>query len=264
MTPHHGQAIVVHKNLSGSDTVHMVLKAPWLNHARPGQFIMIRVHAGTAPLLRRPISLSAVTPQGIEILFKIRGTGTRHMALWPVGQLTDIIGPLGHGFDPPRPATPAFLVAGGIGVAPLIGLARWLRDNLTECPVHMLLGAATTSDIDCLVQFVPENCTLETAAEDGSSGHHGFVTDLLTLDKLKQQPQAMVYGCGPMPMLKTLATLSRSAGSPCQISLEAHMACGVGACLGCTVPVHTSDGQKQVRVCADGPVFDACHIFPAQ
>jgi dihydroorotate dehydrogenase electron transfer subunit len=256
-----GRASLAHKTFSNPDTVHMVLDAPWLSHARPGQFVMLRIQPDTVPLLRRPISLCDITPNGIEILFKIRGTGTELMAAWPVGHQVDIIGPLGNGFSPPSSQTSACLIAGGIGIAPLIGLARWLLAERPNCDIHLLLGTKTAAESDAFVPFIPEGCTLHIATEDGTRGEHGFVTDMLAAASYSK-PAAMIYGCGPMPMLEALADLTSRTGQTCQISLEAHMACGIGACLGCTVPSHTSANSTNVRVCADGPVFEAHRIFP--
>ena len=263
MQAQHGQARLAQKKLSAPDTVHMVLDAPWLNRAKPGQFVMLRVHNNTEPLLRRPISLCAVTPTGVELLFKIRGTGTEQMSAWPIGHTVDIIGPLGNGFTPPLPPKPVCLVAGGIGIAPLICLARWLIVKHPDCDVHMLLGTKTAAESDTLVPFIPEGCTLQIATEDGSRGEHGFVTDMLAADS-SLNPSAMIYGCGPMPMLEALANQTHRSGQTCQISLEAHMACGIGACLGCTVPSQTADNSSPLRVCADGPIFEAHRIFPPQ
>jgi dihydroorotate dehydrogenase electron transfer subunit len=261
MQAQQGQACVAHTTLCTPDTVHMVLDAPWLQWALPGQFIMLRIQPDTDPLLRRPISLCAVTPTGIELLFKIRGIGTQRMAAWPEGHTIDIIGPLGNGFTPPPAHIPAWLVAGGIGIAPLICDARWLLSNRPDCDVRMYLGAGTSADIDAYAPFIPEGCALHIATEDGTRGERGFVTDMLAADA-DSHPEAVLYGCGPMPMLNALATLARRTAQACQISLEAHMACGIGACLGCAVPAHSPDGPAYARVCADGPVFDAQRIFP--
>jgi dihydroorotate dehydrogenase electron transfer subunit len=259
MQAQHGQARLAQKKLSAPDTVHMVLDAPWLNRAKPGQFVMLRVHNNTEPLLRRPISLCAVTPTGVELLFKICGTGTERMSAWPIGHQVDIIGPLGNGFTPPLPQTPVCLVAGGIGIAPLICMARWLLSNRPDCDVRMFLGTQTSTDIDAYTPFIPDGYTLQIATEDGSRGERGFVTDILAAASYSK-PAAMIYGCGPMPMLEALADLTHRTGQTCQISLEAHMACGIGACLGCTVPT----GSTNVRVCADGPIFESHRIFPPE
>ena len=160
----------------------------------------------------------------------------------------------------PPANTAACLVAGGIGIAPLICHARWLLSNRPDCDVRMYLGAGTSADIDAFAPFIPEGCELRIATEDGTRGKRGFVTDMLAADA-NSNPEAVLYGCGPMPMLKALATLAHRTGQACQISLEAHMACGIGACLGCTVPAQTPNGPANVRVCADGPVFDAHLIF---
>ncbi len=264
MQAQHGQASLTHTTLKSPDTVHMILDAPWLKGTNPGQFVMIRIQEGTEPLLRRPISLCAVTPTGIELLFKIRGAGTERMSAWTVGHSVDIIGPLGNGFTLPLPKTPVCLVAGGIGIAPLICLARWLLAERPNCDVTMLLGTKTTNDCKAFESFIPKGCRLHIATEDGTRGERGFVTDILAANACSN-PSAMIYGCGPMPMLSTLADLTRRTGQSCQISLEAHMACGIGACLGCTVSAHTPAGSANIRVCADGPVFDAQQIFsPAE
>lgn len=257
----HGRGCVTHTTLCTPDTVHMVLEAPWLHGSLPGQFIMLRIQPDTDPLLRRPISLCAITPNGVELLFKIRGVGTERMAAWHEGHSVDIIGPLGNGFTPPPAHIPAWLVAGGIGIAPLICNARWLLSKCPDCDVRMYLGAGTSADIDAFAPFIPEGCELRIATEDGTRGERGFITDIISTDS-NSNPDAIIYGCGPMPMLNTLANLARRTGQACQISLEAHMACGIGACLGCTVPALISGAPVQVRVCADGPVFDANIIFP--
>jgi len=261
MQPQHGKARLEKKTLCTPDTVHIILDADWMTRALPGQFAMVRIHADTDPLLRRPIRLCAVTPTGIELLFKIRGTGTECMSSWNVGHSVDIIGPLGNGFTPPPPQTPVSLIAGGIGIAPLICFARWLLSNRPDCDVRMYLGTQTSADIDAFIPFIPDGCKLQLATEDGSRGKHGFATDMFAADAASQTA-GMVYGCGPMPMLKALADLTRNTNQQCQISLEAHMACGIGACLGCTVPSHSADNPTPLRVCADGPVFDARQIFP--
>jgi len=239
----------------------MVLDAPWLQHALPGQFIMLRIQDATAPLLRRPVSVCSVTTAGAELLIKICGCGTEIMAGWPVGRAVDIIGPLGNGFPLPPTGTSAVLVAGGIGIAPLICLARWLVNSRPDCSVRILFGARTYGDCDALIPFIPATASLKIATEDGSRGERGLVTDFLD-DESILRPDAVFYGCGPMPMLQTLAGLTRKAGRPCFVSLEAHMACGVGACLGCSIPAYKPLGPSQVTVCADGPVFDAGLIFP--
>lgn len=260
MHPHHGTARILDKKLHGCDIVHMALEAPWLQRSLPGQFIMLRIPHAATLLLRRPISLCALTGKGVELLIKVRGTGTERIAEWPVGHSLDIIGPLGNGFQPPHGAD-AVLVAGGIGIAPLVCLARWLLDNRPDCKVRMLFGARSSAECDALTQFIPSACDLRIATEDGSHGVRGFVTDLLPADA-GVRSGSVFYGCGPMPMLQALAGITRTTGSPCYVSLEAHMACGVGACLGCSVPAHTPEGPAYVRVCADGPVFEARQIFP--
>jgi dihydroorotate dehydrogenase electron transfer subunit len=236
-------------------TFHFVLHAPVLaRQSRPGQFVMIQVQDGTDPLLRRPISLCGSGTETVEILFQVRGSGTKLMASWNPGHAVNVIGPFGNGFIIPVDMQAAALVAGGIGAAPLLFLAKVLSAEFKK--ITFIFGSATRIDSAILSGVEGRINEYLHVTEDGSTGHAGLVTGAFESRVNTGEfgsGRTCIYSCGPFPMLKKVARIAASHTIPCQVSLEAHMACGVGACLGCVV--ETKDGFK--RVCADGPVFDS-------
>jgi len=241
------------EQLAGS-LYRLTLTAPLIAAtAQPGQFVMAACGPSLDPLLRRPFSLHrCLGPETIQLLFRVVGRGTGLLAGIRPGQALSLIGPLGRGFQPASDG-PVCLVGGGIGIAPLLFLAdrlRTLRPDSAPCTV--LLGARIGAELTRLAaEFGKLGCQVETATDDGSLGFHGLVTDLLaphlaTLTK--------VYVCGPHPMMAAAAGLCLAAQIPCEVSLEAHMACGLGACLGCAV----QGAENRYRhVCKHGPVFQA-------
>ena len=237
-------------------TFHFVLKSPELaSQASAGQFVMLQVHSGTDPLLRRPISLCGAGGQTVELLFQVKGRGTQLMSAWEPGRTVSVMGPLGKGFAVRKNAAKALIVAGGIGAAPLLHLARQMIAMNADSEIAFFMGTKNYADAAMIAGILPEPCAAYFASEDGAAPFAGFVTDALAEYLAKNKPgtqQTEIYSCGPEPMLKTVARIAQGYGLPCQVSLEAHMACGVGACLGCVVG--TREGFK--RVCADGPVFD--------
>lgn len=220
---------------------------------KPGQFVMAACGPCLDPLLRRPFSIHRrLGPDQIQLLFRVIGRGTGLLAELQPGQLLSLIGPLGRGFRVGAD-DPVCLIGGGIGIAPLLFLADHLRAAGRSCTV--LLGSRTGEELDQLVrEFTKLGCQVETATDDGSLGFHGLVTDLL-VPHLPQMHQCCV--CGPQAMMATVAGLCHAHRVPCQVSLEAHMACGLGACLGCTV--HGADSRYR-HVCKHGPVFNAEEI----
>ncbi|MBU0700960.1 dihydroorotate dehydrogenase electron transfer subunit [bacterium] len=256
-------AKILEKEEVAPDHYRLALDAPLISKdASPGQFIHVNITSQYMPLLRRPFSIHRITPFGIEILFRIVGTGTKLLSEKRQGDELDIIGPLGHGFSIKNNAFTAILVAGGVGVAPLFALAERLR-QFTE--VRILIGSKTKTGVICLEKFEALGIDVQVATDDGSLGIKGVATDLLE-DFLatSASPQLPIYGCGPMPMLRILSEIAHLYSSPCQISLEANMACGVGACLGCVAKIanpHSPSHFEYKRVCVDGPVFDAREIL---
>ncbi|MFO8102195.1 MAG: dihydroorotate dehydrogenase electron transfer subunit [Dehalococcoidia bacterium] len=225
--------------------VHLLrIEAPEIaDESYPGQFVTIR--CGEDVLLRRPFSIHKVARREIEILFTKVGPGTEWLAGRTEGEFLDILGPLGNGFEVHPDLRNILLVAGGIGVAPLVYLAEsCAADGFS---VKMLLGATTVSQ---LYSDSMEGVEVTRITEDGSEGEEGMVTDFLTpLAKWADQ----IFACGPVPMYLTMGyMLEKFEDKPVQVLLEQVMGCGVGACRGCAVP--TIGGIKMV--CRDGPAFD--------
>ena len=224
--------------------------------SKPGQFVMIRVAEGLDPLLRRPFSIHQVAKGGqVQILFKVVGRGTQALARLQPGQQLDMLGPLGRGFVHDSSGQ-HYLVGGGIGIAPLLFLAKRMLKEIEPAAIRVLLGAATGAELDVLGKdFASLGIEVQLATEDGSLGKAGLVTDLMA----SLQPGAgTVYACGPYPMLRAVAGLCREKGWGCQVSLETIMACGLAACLGCAVL--RGDMNGYVHACKDGPVFHADEV----
>jgi len=245
--------IVSNQRLSGNYR-HLEFESGIIaRQARAGQFVNIRVADTCEPLLRRPISIHMVRASKVKIIYEIIGTGTQLLSGKKAGEFLDIIGPLGNGFDYPRPTAKSaqaknILIAGGMGVAPLVFLAEKLK---LSKPL-VLIGARSKKQMICVPEFKSLGCTVKLATDDGSVGFKGRVTDLLKT-VLGQIKPAGLFSCGPHLMLKTVAQLACENKITAQLSLEEHMACGIGACLGCVVA--TKGGYKSV--CKDGPVFSS-------
>lgn len=241
------------------DVVRLTFNAPKIaSMARPGQFVMAQTSSAKDPLLRRPFSIHQVTSEGyLQILFKVLGRGTELLAQVRVGEQVSLLGPLGNGFTLGLPEA-ACLVGGGMGIAPMLFLAtRFLqkssKDSVALKMPTVILGARTRAELEPLVQdFQKLGVKVLAATDDGSFGHHGLVTDVLK--KLNLSPLASVYCCGPHPMMAAIARLCQQEQRACQVSVETVMACGMGACLGCAVPLKAGG---YAHVCSDGPIFEA-------
>jgi len=258
--------VISNKKIKGQ-YFHCTISAPEIaKHALPGQFINIKVTDKSEPLLRRPLSIHRVKGRNIELFYEVVGDATDILSQKKPGGYLDIIGPLGNGFQlnrqTGRPADrQTIIIAGGMGVAPLMFLAEKLvtgyRLQVTDQPL-VLLGAKTKAGILCEKELKNLDCKVKIATDDGSLGFNGRVTELLiNLLATGDRRPATIYACGPRPMLKVITGISREYKIPAQVSLEEHMACGIGACLGCVI--ETSSGLK--RVCKEGPVFDAKDII---
>jgi dihydroorotate dehydrogenase electron transfer subunit len=256
--------IIYNKNIQGPYRC-LAIKAARFKDAHPGQFLNVKV-GDREPLLRRPFSIHQVSGKNLELLYEVRGQGTRILSRKKSGEYLDIIGPLGNGFDYRSGGykvrrTPV-LVAGGIGVAPLLFLAEKLT-KVTKSQSHkvtsiVLIGAKTKGQILCEKEFQKLGCDVKIATDNGSRGFKGKVTDLFRclLSTMNHEPLT-IYACGPRPMLEEISIISKKYNIPAQISLEEHMACGIGACLGCVVKAK----QGYQRVCKEGPVFNADEII---
>jgi len=237
----------------------MQVHAPEMAHTgRPGQFCMLAVSEGIYPFLRRPMCFERFSVDGFSILYTVEGEGTRLLSRMARGETISVQGPLGQGFPIDSGFTRHILVAGGIGVAPFPGLADGLVNTLGVRP-EIILAARTKDVLVCEEDFREMECEVHVATDDGSAGTKALAPAML--EQLAPGPETRVYVCGPTVMMARTAEAALAAGANCLVSLEAHMACGDGACLGCVVPSSRGNGSTaMVRVCVDGPVFDAAEI----
>jgi len=214
---------------------------------RPGQFVEVRVTDSPSTYLRRPISICDYEPENGRMVLLVRraGEGTDHLCNLPVGSKIDIVGPLGNGFTIPSPGATALLAGGGIGVAPLMLLGKTMKAAGVR-PIF-LLAARTASEILLLDEFRAIG-EVAVSTDDGTAGEKGYAADNSVLGNRYD----LVCTCGPKPMMQGIARKARETGSPCEVSLENLMACGLGACLCCVEP--TLKGN--LRACVEGPVFD--------
>lgn len=214
--------------------------------SQPGQFVMVRCGDGYDPLLRRPLSIHRAGGEHISLLFRVVGQGTQWLSQRNPEDPLDLLGPLGHGFTLHPGSHNLLLVAGGIGIAPLVSLAE---NALAQGKAVTLLQGASTGAELYPAPMLPSGIILISVTEDGSAGEKGLVTDHVPrlISKADQ-----LFACGPLPMYRTLVSLKQIRDRSVQVSLEARMGCGLGVCYGCTVK--TKHGMKQV--CRDGPVFE--------
>jgi dihydroorotate dehydrogenase electron transfer subunit len=220
----------------------------------PGQFVNIRVSNSLDPLLRRPFSIYNVDKKlgSITVFYKVVGRGTELLSLMPIQKRLDVMGPLGRPFSIPGNINRAYLIGGGVGIAPLVYLARVLTDS--DIKVKVLMGASTAGFICGRDMFDQLGVNYLISTDDGSEGLKGKVTDLFE-QQLFLQDCDYIYACGPEPMLAKITRLALDNGIDGEISLEGRMACGVGACLGCSHPVLKDGNRSYAKICSDGPVF---------
>ena len=225
----------------------------------PGQFVMIKCSDSTDPLLRRPMSVANFEPNGsrFDLLIQHAGRGTNLLSNLVVDDHVDVLGPFGNGFELPKGDEPIWIVAGGTGAAPFIGMLNANRDLAKR--ITVFLGARTDELLLYKDFFAESGVRLLTATEDGSDGHTGFVTALLEheLGTTQTRP-ALIMTCGPTPMMREVKRIAKSAGVECHVSLENRMACGFGACLGCVAKVEGE--SRYVTVCKKGPVLNAVEV----
>ena len=225
--------------------------------AKPGQFMTVRCGTSTTPLLRRPFGFHRIKRSGFEILYEIKGKGTRLLTCLEPGDRIDILGPLGNGFPVTKNKGTFIIIAGGIGVAPLASLAESLV-KMKNPEIYAILGARSKNNLFCESHFGDIGIKTMVSTDDGSRGKKGLATDVLNeFLSIKRGLRPVIFACGPEPMLKAAALIAKKRGLECYASLEENIACGVGACLGCAVM--TKSGYK--LVCKDGPVFNTKEII---
>lgn len=275
--------ILSHEAYAGEQQVLRVRAPKTAARAAPGSF----AHLQCDPQLpmRRPLSIMRVSrDEGwVDFLYKVVGRGTGMLAKRQVGERIDLLGPIGNPFRVLEARTRPLLLGGGVGIPPMVFLADSLRDRIDRFQPLVLMGSEvpfpfTARPSQIIVPGLPEGVIAampllddwgiasRLASLQGYPGcHEGYITDLarIWLDSLDDaaREQVALYSCGPHPMLEAVANLARDYNLPCQVSLEEFMACGVGGCAGCAVPVKTPSGPAMKRVCVDGPVFDAEAVF---
>ena len=245
-----------------SDYNVLAIAAPEIAaRALPGQFVMVKTGGHLEPLLRRPFSIFEVLEErgtivGLSLLSKRIGPSTTLIYDARRGDRIQCLGPLGRPFAPISAPDEAWLVAGGVGLAPFAMLGRVLRARQTT--VRLYYGARRAAELFYLDMFEKMGIELVLATEDGSRGEAGRVTVPLERDLSARPSDAsvMVYACGPEPMLAAVAKLASTYGRPSQVSVERVMGCGVGGCYSCVIPIKTPEGKPHyVRSCLAGPVF---------
>jgi dihydroorotate dehydrogenase electron transfer subunit len=251
---------VVHSNRKVGQYHHLVLRGDKIAEGvRPGHFVSIAVGGpDSAMVTRRAFSIHRVTPmtahgQTLEIVVDPHGSGTNWLATQQSGAEIDVVGPLGKPFALPKNPVPCLLVAGGYGSAPMTFLAEELTAR--GCPVDMVFGASTESKLFDVLAAKRISRYFEITTDDGSSGTRGRVSDVIP-DLFMRGQSAVVYACGPMPMLRSVADLAKQRNIVSQVAVEESMACGIGVCMTCVLPIIGDDGiTRMSRSCVEGPVF---------
>ena len=270
--------ILAHYQFAGDQYILTLSSKAIAQATQPGQFVHVTV--SDALPLRRPISIMSVDVENetFDLLYKVVGEGTRQLSERKIGETLSILGPIGNGFtltDRKRP----LLIGGGVGMPPMISIAQSIQDS--DYQPFAILGSEVPFPFDekpaddgrdyaGATHTMPllEDWGVDTrlaSLQNYEGVYQGYVTDLakVYLDGLSSEElaQVEVYSCGPHPMLEAVAKLAQAYDLPCQVSLEEHMACGIGGCAGCVVEVQTSEGPAMKRVCVDGPIFDASTVF---
>jgi dihydroorotate dehydrogenase electron transfer subunit len=239
--------IIISQEQQGTDVYSMWIKTENMaDYARPGQFISIYSN-DRSRLLPRPISICEVnkSERSLRLVYRVLGSGTKEFSCLKPGDTLRVLGPLGNGF--PLKEKKALLIGGGIGIPPMLELAKELR-----CEKQIILGFR---DEIFLTKELEEQGMVYVATEDGSVGTKGNVLDIVREHNLDAE---IIYACGPTPMLRAIKEYAGEKGIECYLSLEERMACGVGACLACVCKAGSKDRHSNVnnkRICKDGPVF---------
>lgn len=235
-----------------------------VRHCRPGNFIAIQVGGDTSRMvLRRAFAISRTSDSAqfggtVELIVAPHGSGSKWLCSLDEGSEVDVVTPLGKSFGVPTEPANALLIGGGYGSAPLFGLADLLKSR--GCKVDMVLGASNGSKIYAPMEGKRSVNSLKIFTEDGSMGDHGRVTSQLDAI-ITERNIEIIYSCGPMAMLKAITEIADAHGVIHQASVEESMACGIGICMTCVLPVRGEDGAISMkRSCIDGPVMDGSSV----
>lgn len=239
-------AKVISQEKISTDIYSMWIETSISKSAVPGQFISIYTK-NDAKLLPRPISICEIDEGKLRIVYRIAGEGTKEFSTYKASDDIEVLGPLGNGF--PKLDEPAILIGGGIGIPPMLQLAKELN-----CEKNIVVGYRSELFLN---EELSQYGKVTIATEDGSTGTKGNVIDAIKANNITGK---VIYACGPIPMLRGIKAFAKENGITAYISMEEKMACGVGACLGCVCKSKDVDDHSKVnnkRICADGPVFNA-------
>ena len=244
---------------------HMVFAVGEMaSHVKPGNFVAISVGGEQSSLvLRRAFAIYRALDKGpmggsIELVVAPHGQGSRWLCQRAVGDLVDFIGPLGTAFGIPTVNANAMLVGGGYGSAPLFALAELLKNK--GCRVDMVLGASTATKIYAPLEGKRSVSSLTLTTDDGSTGIHGQISEAIPR-LIREFGTEVIYSCGPMGMLAAVAKIAEEFNLVHQCAVEESMACGIGVCMTCVIPVKNEDGINMIRSCIDGPVMDGSQVI---
>jgi len=233
-------------------------------HAKPGNFVAISVGGeASSMVLRRAFAIYRAIDKGmlggtIELVVAPHGAGSKWLTNLNVGDFVDLIAPLGTSFGIPTSNANAMLIGGGYGSAPLFALAEILKNR--GCRVDMVLGASTASKIYAPLEGKRSVSSLTLTTDDGTAGIHGQITESIPR-LIREFGTEVIYSCGPMAMLESINKIATDFDIVHQCSVEESMACGIGVCMTCVVPMKIDDEVKMVRTCIDGPVMDGSSII---
>lgn len=247
----------IRENLSLNDNHNLLTlhNIDDMHEPLPGQFYMVEVNKGYDPLLKRAFSLFRRIPGGIQIMYRIQGRGTGLLREMKAGSIINLLGPLGRGYPVNDEVKTPVVIAGGIGIASVYSAIESFSGRAI-----VIYGARTKDELFMTDRLKEISSELHICTDDGSYAKKGNVVDLLKNLTLPSVP--VIYACGPRPMLKAVSEFAGANEYKAFLSLEEHMACGIGACLGCVVKAKDKDDQpKYQRVCKEGPVFESVKII---
>ena len=277
-------AVLQHQALGAGQHLLRLAAGATAQRALAGSFIHLRCHEDLP--MRRPMSIMRADPDAgwIDILYKVHGLGTDKLAGSKIGDRINLLGPIGKPFKQHGYRSIPLLIGGGVGIPPMVFLAEHIKKQAKTVSPLVIMGSEIPfpfnprpsrimvegipgAAIACMPLLEDWGIASRLTSTQGYAGcYDGLVTDLarrwLTSLSVEQRRQVEIFSCGPTPMLQAVACLAREFSLPCQVSLEEYMACAVGGCAGCTVPVYKNGAASMQRVCVDGPVFQAQEVFP--
>jgi dihydroorotate dehydrogenase electron transfer subunit len=256
-----GDARLLRQERMAPNCWKVTLHVPSTEPVRAGQFCHVQVAPGPDPLLRRPFSYWDVRPvaggQEVDLLYTVVGRGTARLAERRPGESVGFLGPLGVGFTPDPASSSWIFVAGGVGIVPFYLFSKQTREAGLSPRLVLLFGGRNASMLYGIDEFPALGAECVAATEDGSRGARGLVTKILE-ERLDAAGEAgaRLYTCGPERMMEAVVRIARARRLPCEVSMEKHMGCALGACGACVTKVKDGEGWRHSRICMEGPTYD--------